>query len=252
MAYPFPLHEQHKVYNNTFLQNTYAEIHFDKITESEWGNGERIKAYLNKYFHIAFDVKRENLEDGFSLSNKDIDVIFLFSESFMGVRVGREAYQSFAISVMPYVVWMKSFVKEVLQRDSVRSLVVRKINLWPYSEESANKRLSDENMLQTLLSSNLRNEHSEKKETDNGHRLDMVSFQEHETSLSLGYGVVVDEGDSVVVLDSKAVSEQTQPTSLNDVETKLDELDDILYSAYHWCVTEKVKLWMEGKEVEHV
>ena len=52
MAYPFPHQEQHKIFKNTFLQNTFAELHFPQITESEWNNGVRIQDFLNKYFHF--------------------------------------------------------------------------------------------------------------------------------------------------------------------------------------------------------
>lgn len=252
MAYPFTFQEQHKVYKNTFLQDTYAEIHFDSMTESEWGDGTHLQVYLNKYFHIDSKVAWGDMAKGFSLANKDTDVTLHFSNQVVSVRVGRKCYQSFATSVMPHVFLLKSYAREVLLRNEVRLLAVRKINLWPYSEKETKNQLGSEEILQTLLSNKLREQQAEKRRTADGQVLETIAFQERETSLTIGYGIVEDGDNPVAVLDSMAESEQTQPTGLNDVETKLDELNNILYSAYHWCVSDKVLQWMEGEEVEHV
>ena len=247
MAYPFPHQEQHKIFKNTFLQNTFAELHFPQITESEWNNGDPIKSFLNKYFHIETVVTWDNILKGISLTNKDTDVTIHFSKDFVGVRVGRKNYQSFATSVMPYLYLLKGYVKEVLLRDNIASIDVRKINLWPYSEEESKNKLDDHEIVHTIISEPLINAANVVKEVEGG-QIQTKEYQERETSLCIGYGVTKNDGGPIVILDTIAKSEQTQPTSLSDVEAKLDELNNFLYDAYHWSVTEKVILWMEGKE----
>jgi uncharacterized protein (TIGR04255 family) len=248
MAYPFPHQEQHKIFKNTFLQNTFAELHFPQITESEWNNGDPIQSFLSKYFHINnAKVTWDNIQNGISLTNKDTDVTLHFSKEFVGVRVGRKNYQSFATSVMPYLYLLKGYVKEVLSRDNVASIDVRKINLWPYSEEGSNNQLGDHEIVHTIISEPLINAVKDVKEVEGG-QIKTIEYQERETSLFIGYGVTKNDSGPIVILDTTAKSEQTQPTGLSDVEAKLDELNTFLYDAYHWSVTEKVIQWMEGKE----
>ncbi len=247
MAYPFPHQEQHKIFKNTFLQNTFAELHFPQITESEWNNGAPIQSFLNKYFHINTPVTWDNILKGVSLTNKDTDVTIHFSKDFVGVRVGRKNYQSFATSVMPYLYLLKGYVKEVLSRDNVESIDVRKINLWPYFEEESKNQLGNHEIVHTIISDSLINDAKDEKEVE-GVKLQTVDRQERETSICIGYGVTKNDSGPIVILDTIGKSEQTQPTNLSDVEAKLDELNTFLYDAYHWSVTEKVIQWMEGKE----
>jgi len=247
MAYPFPQQELHKIFKNTFLQNTFAELHFPQITESEWNNGALIQSFLNKYFHINTVVTWDNILKGISLTNKDTDVTIHFSKDFVGVRVGRKNYQSFATSVMPYLYLLKGYVKEVLSRDNVASIDVRKINLWPYYEEESKSKLDNHEIVHTIISELLINAAKDVKEVE-GVQLQTVNLEERETSLCIGYAVTKNDSGPIVILDTTAKSEQTQPTSLSDVEAKLDELNTFLYDAYHWSVTEKVIQWMEGKE----
>ena len=247
MVYPFPHQEQHKIFKNTFLQNTFAEFHFPQIKKSEWENGVKIQSFLNKYFHISTSVTWENIQKGFFLTNKDTDVTIHFSKDFVGVRVGRKNYQSFATSVMPYLYLLKGYVKEVLSRDNVASIEIRKINLWPYYEEESKNQLGEHEILHTILSAPLINEAKDVKEIE-GALIQTKEYQVRETSICIGYGITKNESGPIVILDTTAKSEQTQPTSLNDVEAKLDELNNFLYEAYHWSVTEKVIQWMEGKE----
>lgn len=247
MVYPFPHQEQHKIFKNTFLQNTFAELHFSQITESEWNNGAPIQSFLNKYFHINTAVTWDNILKGISLTNKDTDVTIHFSKDFVGVRVGRKNYQSFATSVMPYLYLLKGYVKEVLSRDNVESIDVRKINLWPYYEEESKNQLGNHEIVHTIISEPLINDAKDVKEVE-GVKLQTVDRQERETSFCIGYGVTKNDSGPIVILDTTAKSEQTQPTSLSDVEAKLDELNTFLYDAFHWSVTEKVIQWMEGKE----
>ena len=247
MAYPFPHQEQHKIFKNTFLQNTFAELHFPLITESEWNNGAQMQNFLNKYFHFNTIVTWDNIQNGISLTNKDTDVTIHFSKDFVGVRVGRKNYQSFATSVMPYLYLLKGYVKEVLSSDNVASIDVRKVNLWPYYEEESKNQLGDNKIIHTIISEPLINAANDVKEVEGG-QIKTVDYQERETSLCIGYGITKNDNGPIVILDTIAKSEQTQPTSLSDVETKLDELNYFLYDAYHWSVTEKVIQWMEGKE----
>lgn len=247
MAYPFPRQEQHKIFKNTFLQNTFAELHFPQITESEWNNGDPIQSFLNKYFHIDTVVTWDNILKGISLTNRDTDVTIHFSKDFVGVRVGRKNYQSFATSVMPYLYLLKGYVKEVLSRENVASIDVRKINLWPYYEEESKNQLGDHEIVHTIISDPLINDAKDEKEVE-GVQLKTVDRQEREISICIGYGVTKNDSGPIVILDTTAKSEQTQLTSLSDVEAKLDELNTFLYDAYHWSVTENVIQWMEGKE----
>lgn len=247
MAYPFPHQEQHKIFKNTFLQNTFAELHFPQITAGEWNNGVQIQFFLNKYFHINTTITWDNIQKGFSLTNKDTDVTIHFSKDFVGVRVGRKNYQSFATSVMPYLYLLKGYVKEALLRDNVASIEVRKINLWPYYEEESKNQLGEHGILRTILSEPLINNAKGGKEIE-GVQLHTQEYQERETSICIGYGITKNDSGPIVILDTTAKSEQTQPTSLSDVEAKLDELNNFLYDAYHWSVTENVIQWMDGKE----
>lgn len=251
MAYPFASQEQHVVYKNTFLQNTFAEFYFTPIVEKEWDGGSRLYSFLRKYFHVDAKKAWDEMENGVSLNNQDLDVTLHFSKDYALVRVGRKNYQAFATSVMPYLFLLKAYVKEVLARDAIKSLKVRKINLWPYDQVQSQKPLGDEDILKTFLSDELRKIKSDDKDSD-GHVLNMCHFDQRETSLDIKYGIVKTNDVPAVVLDSTATSEQTQPTNLGEVESKLDELNNILYDAYHWSVTENVIRWMEGKEVEDV
>ena len=202
MAYPFPPQEQHKIFKNTFLQNTFAELHFPPITGSEWSNsnGVQIQSFLNKYFHINTVVTWDNIQNGFTLTNKDTDVTIYFSKDFVGVRVGRKNYQSFVTSVMPYLYLLKGYVKEVLLRDNVASIDVRKINLWPYYEEESKKQLGDHKIVRTIISENLIKNASVVKEVEGG-QIQTVEYQERETSLCIGYGITRNDSGPIVILD---------------------------------------------------
>ena len=119
--------------------------------------------------------------------------------------------------------------------------------MWPYYEEVSKNQLGDHKIVHTIISEPLINDAKDVKEVE-GVQLQTVDYQERETSLCIGYGITKNESGPILILDMTAKSEQTQPTSLSDVETKLDELNTFLYDAYHWSVTETVIQWMEGKE----
>lgn len=247
MVYPFEIKKnEHRVYSKTFLQNTVVELTFPTLFEEKDKSFPfpSLYTYIDKFFHLQLNAEPD-MDKGFSLDNKANDVTISFKKDAVGIRVGRKNYQSFVSSVMPYVYLLKSYVKETMGIDGVESIVVRKINLWPFpSDVIEEQNVAEEAMFSAVFSDEFLKA-SENVASDNLLPL-TVSYEEKEISLFLSRSINEDDNHKVVILDSKVESQQTTSTSINEIETKLEELNDILFASFHWCVSDEILKIMEG------
>ncbi len=247
MDYPFDIEniraKEHQVYKRTFLQNTFAELRFLPQFSEERPWLKNVRSFVANYFHLDTG-DNHNSQEELILTNNDDDITFRFATDSVAIRVGRKRYRSFAISVMPYIYLLKSYIQQVAQTDVVTSMGVRKINLWPVSAE-ATETINDEQLYQAIFSNPFMQIETKKKVVD-GLEFDIVRYEHKETSLDIGRAITNEPNQHVVVLNSRAEAQQTTPTSLNDVEVKMEELNGILFEAYLWCVNDSVFNLMKG------
>ena len=241
MDYPFDIEnirtKEHQVYKRTFLQNTFVELRFLPQFSEDRLWLKKVRSFVANYFHLDIG-DNHNFQEELILTNKDDDIAFRLATDSVEVRVGRKRYKSFSISVMPHIYLLKSYIQQVVQTDVVTSIGVRKINLWPISAD-AKETINDEQLYQAIFSNPFMQIETEKMVVD-GLEFDIVQYEHKETSLNLGRAINNEPSQRVVILNSRAEAQQTTPTSINDMEAKMEELDGILFEAYHWCVNENI------------
>ena len=254
MDYPFKEIE-HRIYKNTFLQNTFVEIQYESIKDrlSIKDVFSDLQHFALESFNINIEKEEAITENGVVISSQEMAIDFYITNKRLIIKIGRKNYKTFKESVIPYIKIAKTFIESVSKLDKIQSCEIRKINIWPYSNIASKRTLTETLMGKIFSKELLENGNFKSQIPENQNVTQWMNekvFKGEYSSLKLKYGFIAkDENHDKerIILDSSI--EMLQPTDLSDIEDVFNQLNTILFNAYHWSITEQI-IQIMSREVE--
>lgn len=256
MAYPFPHQEQHKVYPNTFLENTSVSLiacHWDGVFSSDF---EKLyPKFVDSFFHLPKSVEDFKKQKEMSVSAPEDGLTYSFKPDKAYIRRDRKSYISFLSSIMTEILPLKVFLFDVMKFSSIENLQVRKLNILPIEAESDDEirnKLMD--VYRFLYSDDfLKYVQDATLPIDAPWILNFrkAVFSEGDNEVTLRIGIAkANNKEHIynVVLDSSARCSKPSIIEEGSVDRKLLKLNDCLYDAFHWCVKEDIIQLMEEEK----
>lgn len=244
----FP-HIDHRVYKNTFLQNTMVVVSYDEVSEKMLtGDFEDKKtSFFNRFFGID-QSSRNFIREGISISTADKSQNLIFTNRQCITNVNRSVYKTFVESVLPHVFKISTFLRDVVQLREASSIAVRKINVFPVIVDQSmdlSKMTERQNVLRNVLSVDFMQLHHEKEQIQVKGAVSPFGVRNIKNPdgyiYSLKTGILPSPDSATtkfVVLDSTAES----PMIINpqDIEARTVVLNDRLFDLFHWVVNGEI------------
>ncbi len=247
MDYPFK-NIEHRIYKNTFLQNTLVEMQYESI-KSRLSAKEvfcDFQSFASKNLGID-DIKEDEglTEKGIIISSDEIDTKFYIYDNKLIIKIGRKNYSSFQESVIPYIKIAEDFLQSVAKLEVINSLEIRKINIWPYN-------ILDQNTLtETLMSKifskellengNFKSQSPENRNVTQWMKEKIFNWEDILLKLKYGFIAKDEQHDKErIILDSTAESSHKATIDNGEMRALLEKLNTILFDAYHWSVTDEI------------
>lgn len=255
MAYPFG-HIEHKVYPNTFLENTSVSI-FTAPWNGQYYDGfdRRFAEAMERDFQLKIDPQQFRKSSFMNVEDEEQLVTYLFYPDKAQVRIARKKYVSFDKTVIPLLSPMKSFVFGVMGQKVIENLLIRKLNVFPIqgdSEEDVNSKL--DNIYGFMFKDELVKTAKDVEIPENAPWI--MSFRkavmdDDETEMTIRIGISKAEKDKMynVILDSSVKLKEKQNIVEGAIDQQLRQLNDELFDAFHWSVNNSVLSLMQ-KEVK--
>ena len=241
----------YKIYPNTFLQNVVVVMGFEGnvIEGKEHGIPvDKLKTFLLDNF--GFVLPEGETRDVASLSNEDLGLNFQFYSNKTSLRVNCKNYQSFEATIMPLVYKLRAYIREVLGRDSVDYVKIRKVNMFPFQMPEQYDDTIYGQMMHHLLNSDLLDSVAEGfEQIENGktpltrHLIDDSGYM---FTIKTGVIKASDREDvCVVILDTSSKTKNTDTIALTDIETNIRQQNQRMFDLFHWAVNDEVTDVME-------
>ncbi len=256
MKYPFE-HKGHKVYPNTFLENTSVSM-FAPEGKSGYDEAfdQRFTTAMERDFQIRLDAQKFRESGILSVEDDEHLVTYLFYPAKAQLRVGRKKYVSFNESVVPMLVPIKNFIFNVMEYKAVEKMLIRKLNVFPIKGDSDSEIIENlESAYSFMFKDDLikRVKAVEIPETAPW----MLSFRraelcDDETEMMIRIAVSKAKTEKIynVTLDTSVKQREAGQIEEGAVDRKLRDLNDKLYDAFLWSVNEEIVALMEGEEKE--
>lgn len=243
----------YKIYPNTFLQNVVVVMGFEGDVAGEPNQGipvDRLKTFLLDNF--GFVLPEGEARDFASLSNEELGLNFQFYSNKTSLRVNCKNYQSFEATIMPLVYKLRAYVREVLERDSVDYVKIRKVNMFPFQLPKQYEETIYGQMMHHLLNNDLLNSPSDGSEqiTNGQTPLDLHLIEDDKYVFTIKTGVVKasDRDDvCVVILDTSSKTLNFAPVALTEIETNIRQQNQRMFDLFHWAVNDEVIDVMENQ-----
>lgn len=250
MAFPFKEAEC-KLFKNTFLQSVIITYRFEKLDSELFDDAfeRRMKDYLCGNFGLTIE---KSIKNGpISITSSDKSVSYVLSDEFVAVKVNAKNYKSFGNSVIQYNDALKLFIRNVLQIESVVSLSLRKINIWPFRNDSEEEIDQNELWNKILSKDILQIAQVEEDSKFAGSRI----FEGEDKDISVKIRLVpvnaTEDGKQMnYVVDIETALSPTFGVELKRTREKLRNLNQKLYDAFIWAINPKIISLMEGKDYE--
>lgn len=254
MDYPFKNIEHH-IYKNTFLQNTLVEMQYESIKSrlSTKDVFRDFQSFASEFLGIKVEEDEGLTEGGVVISSKEAATDFYITDKQLIIKVGRTNYKTFQESVIPYTEIAEEFIKSVARLEEIKFLGIRKINIWPYSNTS-NKRTLTEALMGKIFSKDLLaggNFKSQAPENQNITQwMKEKTFDWEDIYLKIQYGFVAkDEQQERIILDSTAEISRLIKIDSSQAKEVYKKLNAMLFDAYHWSITnEIIQMMNKGDE----
>lgn len=251
MAFDFIKNRPKKEYKNTFLQNIFLSIHFDKIDRNNISSdfAEKWKNYIKTTFN-DLDVSSSFWETPISISRDDGCLTIILSNGFIGAIVGAKDYRSFIDNILPQLYKLKTFLKDVLNLDSINSISVRKVNIWQFKSKD-NIKIEPLDVRKKIFSNDLICKKSNGILDENENKIpNMHKYEWFENDIKVIARTVFLRYSNKntafnQVLDTEAIYAKNN-IAIEDLEEKSILLNNILYELYHWCINTQILKIMEG------
>lgn len=250
MAFPFKEAEC-KLFKNTFLQSVIITYRYEKLDSDSFDEAfeRRMRDFLCGNFGLTIE---KSIKNGpISIISSDKVVSYILSDEFAAVKVNAKNYKSFGNSVVQYNSALKHFMIDVLQLESVESLSLRKINIWPFQNDSG-KEINQDELWEKILSKDIiQTARVDKDSRFVGSRI--VEEEEKDVSVKIRMIPVnaAEDGKQMnYVVDIETTQSPAFGVELKGTREKLRNLNQKLYDAFIWAINPKIISLMEGKDYE--
>jgi len=248
---------EHRMYNYTFLLNTFAALHFEERNGQNCGAGvkDRLKDFLMDNFNT--DGIHNYPDQSLQVESDDHVITYEFAPTYALVKVGRPQYTTFGKSMLPHVARLRRFVFKVLGLGSVMRVDVRKISLLPIMIEGEQptvevaRKMMGKILSDDVLSLVTLRELTGVNNSVGPYTLHLMEDKETQFKYEILLGLVKDvkrENIYNVVLDARCSYAPAEGIGQSDVEDKLSDMSRSLYDLYHWAVRQHVIDFMRGTE----
>lgn len=251
MAFDFIVNTPRKEYKNTFLQNVFLSIHFDKIdqTSVSCNFNENWEKYIRTTFN-NLEPRSNFFSEPISISREDRVCTIVLSNGLIGALIGAKDYRSFVDNVLPQLYKLKTFLKDVLDSPKISSISVRKVNIWQFNSKDKG-RIDSDALRKSIFSGQFLNKKVNGQLDDNEKKIpNMHKYEWKDVDnniLAIARTVFMprrQDGTFAQVLDTEAIYMHND-ILLENLEEKSILLNNILYELYHWCINSKILKIME-------
>lgn len=244
----------YKKFSNTFLTKVLIVFRFDPLAQPE-GFDERMDKFSMESFGIPGP---KEMTDTLQLSSTDGKIVFYFSVDFVSVEIAGDIYDSFSNSIIPQAFKLKSFVKDVIGQERIKTISIRKLNIWQFENKKKAEVIDVESIRNYVFTDHFNQLNMNVDLSDDEKNIDY--FKKHRWSedgnvLELRTAFVEMDNSSKekhiygLILDSERMVEEPNGITCEDIESVLKSIDMDLYNAYMWCVSDSIKNIMNtGKE----
>ena len=257
MAYPFQT-IPHKEYPNTFLKNTAVTL-----ISGKW-NGEfndkfanLYPSFVERFFGLKKDAQQFKEKQEMSVTAPEDEITYTFRPDKANLRVGRKKYHTFVDNIISELLPLKVFMFGVMERESIENLMVRKLNIFPIQADSVEevkenvldiyKYIFKPELLKEVALANAPQDASWILDFRKG----MFSNSDDEVTVRIGVAKAQGfEKTFNVILDLSARCAYSSRIGEGAVDRILLRLNDQLFNAYHWCVSNEIIQLMEKENKE--
>lgn len=248
MKLPFEKDITYKKHKKSYLQQAVVFLHIPEKQHTDQDTlklNDAWKAFTQSNFSLDGGIfKNENV-----ISKADDSVDYVFSKSFVAVRIPGKNYVSFGDTLVPHVYKMKKFLKDVLNIGNISQYEIRKWDAWQIPNSNENNNF--ENLVKTFFLSEdflNYNEHvvnsidlveNEKLIKALCWNEDGKKYQVNSTMLQNG---VRDEQVTLILYSDGVVSEEIP---LDKLEDSLDSLNMTLHKIFDWSISKNSKDLMD-------
>lgn len=244
-------HIPYKIYPNTFLQNVVVVMGFENAVTGGQDQdipADRLRTFLLDNF--GFILPEGETRNFASLSNDDIGLNFQFYSNKTSLRVNCKNYQSFEATVMPLIYKLRAYVREVLERDSVDYVKIRKVNMFPFQLPTQ----YDDDIYGQIMHHLLNNElidspNDGTEQIENGKTLlarHLIEADDYSFTVKTGVVKANDREDvCAVILDTSSKAKNRERIALTEIETNIRQQNQRMFDLFHWAVSDEVVEVME-------
>lgn len=233
-CYPFKITDNHKTYKVTFLQSVILKMEYDYSNESF----EKFAQFFNEVFKLQLIEQQFNVKntDAIRLRSDNHAYRVKFSKNTIEFIINGDSYVNYEKSLLPFINKVSKYLEQI--KGNILNISIEKIDIWPLAKGKID---SPEDFINTIISENLRNA----PDLVSGDEA-FVEYTDKDSgdSLLIRFGFIpfVEEQNDQparIVLDTLCNhdNDSIAPSVLSGITKRLN---DILYDAYHWSVTEDV------------
>ena len=246
----------HRVYNYTFLLNTFTALHFEERNVNNCGAdvSEKMKEFLMDNFNT--NGQHNYPTESLLVESEDHVITYEFGPTYTSLRIGRSQYVSFGSSMLPHAIRLRMFAFKVLGLKKIKQVDVRKISVFPMLVQDIVPTADNvRNMMSKILSDDV---------------LSLVTIQEiqgvpnsvgpftrhimEDSDTHFKYEIIIGflkdqhrENVYNVILDAKCFYAPLQGIVASEIEDLQSDMSKSLYDFYHWAVQGHViKIMREG------
>ena len=253
MEYPFE-HKGHKVYPNTFLENTSVSMFApDGKCSYDETFDQRFATAIERDFQIQPDSQKFKESGILCVEDDEHIVSYLFYPNQARLRVGRKKYISFNESVVPMLVPMKNFIFNVMEYKAVEKMLVRKLNVFPIKGDSDDEIIENlETAYNFMFKDDLIKQAKDVAIPETAPwilslRRAKLGDDESEMTVRIAVSKAKTEKMYNVILDTSVKQRDAGEIEEGAVDRKLRDLNDKLYDAFLWSVNDDIVALMEGE-----
>lgn len=243
---------KYRQYRNTFLQNVIITFDFDHSKKDDQKLMDSFHDYALSFFGI--EVQNGNINvDVCKISKKDQSHIFLFSNGQVTIQLSGKSYESFSDSAIPQVFKLRNFFNKVVQISTLKSISIRKINVWDL-KNSDEKEINVSEVRNLIFSSSLLHDLSNDNLTNEEDKIPNFlksSYSQNNTQIIIRtafFPPKLKDDYSHLILDTLGIVQQPDGINIDEFVDFLMDLNSQLFYSYHWSVSDYVIEVMDAKE----
>lgn len=240
---------EHRVYNYTFLLNTFTALHFEERTEENCGSEVRgrMKEFLIENFNT--NGQHNYPTESLLVESEDHVVTYDFGPTYTSLRIGRPQYVTFASSMLPHATRLRMFAFKVLGLEEIKQVDVRKISVFPMLVNEVTPTADNaRSMMGKILSDDILSlitikEIDEVPNSVGPFTKHIMEDPDNHFMYEIIIGFLKDqhrENIYNVILDAKCFYAPVQGIVASEIEGLQIDMSKYLYDFYHWAVQSHV------------